>query len=99
MLKDSAEKLGGNDRFEGYCVDLVRELADMLRFRYEIRLVRDGAYGTKNSRGRWNGMIRELIDRVSATVYVVRTHPLTHSSMHGCTLSQYLEGYKFCRRS
>lgn len=63
MLKESREKLRGNDRFEGFCVDLVRDMADLLGFRYELRLVRDGAYGRKDSRGRWNGMIRELVDR------------------------------------
>lgn len=63
MLKDSADKLNGNDRFEGFCVDLLRELALLLGFRYQLKLVRDGAHGTRDSRGRWNGMVRELIDR------------------------------------
>ncbi|CAN8017835.1 unnamed protein product, partial [Ixodes persulcatus] len=63
MLKKSASQLSGNDRFEGFCVDLVRELSLLLGFRYQLRLVRDGAYGTKDSTGRWNGMVRELIDR------------------------------------
>ncbi|EEC03257.1 glutamate receptor, putative, partial [Ixodes scapularis] len=63
MLKKSASQLSGNDRFEGFCVDLVRELSLLLGFRYQLRLVRDGAYGTKDSTGRWNGMVRELVDR------------------------------------
>lgn len=66
MLKESTEKLRGNDRFEGFCVDMVQEISDLLGFRYELRLVRDGTYGTRGPDGRWNGMIRELVDRVSA---------------------------------
>ncbi|CAN7982501.1 unnamed protein product, partial [Ixodes pacificus] len=63
MLKESASRLSGNDRFEGFCVDLVREMSRLLGFRYQLRLVRDGSYGTRNRDGRWNGMVRELIDR------------------------------------
>uniref|UniRef100_A0A131YWC8 Glutamate receptor, ionotropic kainate 2 n=1 Tax=Rhipicephalus appendiculatus TaxID=34631 RepID=A0A131YWC8_RHIAP len=63
MLKSSAHKLRGNDRFEGFCVDLLREISRHLGFRYRIKLVRDGAHGTRDAQGRWNGMVRELIDR------------------------------------
>ncbi|EEC04269.1 ionotropic glutamate receptor, putative, partial [Ixodes scapularis] len=63
MLKKSAPRLSGNDRFEGFCVDLVREMSRLLGFRYQLRLVRDGSYGTRNRDGRWNGMVREIIDR------------------------------------
>ncbi|XP_075739366.1 glutamate receptor ionotropic, kainate 2-like [Rhipicephalus microplus] len=62
MLKKSAHKLEGNDRFEGYCVDLLREISATLGFRYRLKLVRDGAYGTRDSQGRWNGIMRELVD-------------------------------------
>lgn len=66
MFKKSDKPLYGNDRFEGYCVDLLRELSGILGFRYEIRLVEDGKYGAfEESTGQWNGMIRELMDHVS----------------------------------
>lgn len=65
MLKDSALKLSGNDRFEGFGIDLIHELSLMLGFRYVFRLQEDGAYGSiNNATGEWNGMIRELIDGV-----------------------------------
>ncbi|KAH8020295.1 hypothetical protein HPB51_000106 [Rhipicephalus microplus] len=63
MVKSSAHKLRGNDRFEGFCVDLLREISRHLDFRYRIKLVRDGAHGSKDAQSRWNGMVRELIDR------------------------------------
>ncbi|NXW88256.1 GRIK2 protein, partial [Alopecoenas beccarii] len=61
--KKSDKPLYGNDRFEGYCIDLLRELSTILGFSYEIRLVEDGKYGAQeDASGQWNGMVRELID-------------------------------------
>uniref|UniRef100_A0A8C3GLM5 Glutamate receptor n=1 Tax=Cairina moschata TaxID=8855 RepID=A0A8C3GLM5_CAIMO len=63
MFKKSDKPLYGNDRFEGYCIDLLRELSTILGFSYEIRLVEDGKYGAQeDANGQWNGMVRELID-------------------------------------
>ncbi|XP_056142057.1 glutamate receptor ionotropic, kainate 3 [Lampris incognitus] len=62
MLKKSDKALVGNDRFEGFCIDLLKELANILGFSYEIRLVPDGRYGSQDDKGQWNGMIRELIE-------------------------------------
>uniref|UniRef100_A0A3P8S6H6 Glutamate receptor n=1 Tax=Amphiprion percula TaxID=161767 RepID=A0A3P8S6H6_AMPPE len=62
MLKKSDKALVGNDRFEGFCIDLLKELANILGFTYEIRLVPDGKYGSQDEKGQWNGMIRELIE-------------------------------------
>ncbi|XP_035213366.1 glutamate receptor ionotropic, kainate 2-like [Stegodyphus dumicola] len=49
-------------KYEGYCVDLIDEIASDLKFQYRIKEVDDGSYGRKNDLGEWNGMIRELID-------------------------------------
>lgn len=69
MLKKSDKALVGNDRFEGFCIDLLKELSNILGFTYEIRLVPDGKYGSQDDKGQWNGMIRELIEHVSFTSY------------------------------
>lgn len=69
MLKKSDKALVGNDRFEGFCIDLLKELANILGFTYEIRLVPDGKYGSQDEKGQWNGMIRELIEHVSRALY------------------------------
>ncbi|NXX34104.1 GRIK3 protein, partial [Nicator chloris] len=60
--RKSDTALFGNERFEGYCIDLLKELAIILGFSYEIRLVEDGKYGAQDEKGQWNGMIKELID-------------------------------------
>ncbi len=46
-------------------------LAFLLQFNYKIHLVGDGQYGAPTGpNGEWTGMVRELIDRVSATGHV-----------------------------
>ena len=59
MYTESSETKIGNDRFEGFVVDLIRELAEQLGFKYVFKLVDDGKYGT-NDNGVWNGMIGKL---------------------------------------
>lgn len=67
MFKKSDKPLYGNDRFEGYCIDLLRELANILGFTYEVRLVEDGKYGAQDENtGQWNGIVKELMDHVSS---------------------------------
>ncbi|XP_030648078.1 glutamate receptor ionotropic, kainate 1 [Chanos chanos] len=65
MYKKSDKPLYGNDRFEGYCLDLLKELSNILGFTYEVKLVSDGKYGAQNDKGEWNGMVRELIDHIA----------------------------------
>ncbi|KAF3840763.1 hypothetical protein F7725_006625 [Dissostichus mawsoni] len=65
MQRKSEKELIGNDRYEGYCLDLLKELSNILGFTYEVRLVGDGKYGAQNDKGEWNGMVRELIDHIA----------------------------------
>lgn len=70
MLRQNHQDLEGNDRYEGFCVDMLKELADILKFKYRIRLVGDGVYGVPGANGTWTGMVGELISRVGGcTVY------------------------------
>ncbi|XP_055615442.1 glutamate receptor ionotropic, kainate 2 isoform X2 [Toxorhynchites rutilus septentrionalis] len=63
MLKDSPTKLSGNERFEGFGIDLINELSLMLGFNYTFVLQEDGMYGSLNREtGKWNGMVQELLD-------------------------------------
>lgn len=58
------ENKTGNDRWEGYCVDLIRELSNISNFEYELRVLEgeSPSHGARNEKGEWNGLIRELID-------------------------------------
>uniref|UniRef100_A0A5S6QD46 Glutamate receptor n=1 Tax=Trichuris muris TaxID=70415 RepID=A0A5S6QD46_TRIMR len=61
MYKKSVEKLSGNDRYEGFCVDLLERIAEVNKFNYTIHEVKDKSYGTPDAAGHWSGMIGELI--------------------------------------
>jgi ABC-type amino acid transport substrate-binding protein len=61
MLKEDSETLVGNDRYEGFNVDLIEEISQILGFNYTIKLVADGNYGSYDKvKGEWSGMIGEL---------------------------------------
>jgi len=66
MLKpDPDKRLRGNSRFHGFCVDLLDEISKILHFNYTIKPVADGKYGAPvGPKNEWNGMVRELIDKV-----------------------------------
>ncbi|CAJ0914337.1 unnamed protein product, partial [Mesorhabditis belari] len=51
----------GNNKFEGYCIDLLDLLAERIPdFRYEIRI--SEKTGSKRADGSWDGMIGELLN-------------------------------------
>jgi len=57
--------LSGNSRYEGFCIDLLKEIATMVGFEYRIELVPDGKYGVIDlETGEWNGIVRQLMDKV-----------------------------------
>ncbi|XP_043580325.1 glutamate receptor ionotropic, kainate 2 isoform X3 [Bombus pyrosoma] len=63
MLK-SRGNFSGNARYEGFCIDLLKEIAHMVGFAYRIELVPDGKYGVYDyETGEWNGIVRQLIDK------------------------------------
>ncbi|KAH7985118.1 hypothetical protein HPB52_024316 [Rhipicephalus sanguineus] len=63
MLHPEGSNMTGNDRFYGYCIDLIKMLAREIGFKYEFYLTPDGAYGKPQANNEWNGMIKELLDR------------------------------------
>jgi glutamate receptor, ionotropic, invertebrate len=55
MIKDG--NFTGNDRFEGFCIDLLKGIAAQVGFQYTIKLVPDGIYGVYNPETKtWNGI-------------------------------------------
>lgn len=60
MLKESAIERTGNEQFEGFAVDLIEELSKLMGFKYRFKEVSDGAYGIKDEKGDWNGMIGKI---------------------------------------
>ncbi|GAB1597397.1 glutamate receptor, partial [Argonauta hians] len=68
--------LVGNDKYEGYCVELAEHLKRIINIDYIFRIVRDGNYGQKLKNGTWDGMIGELT-RSEANIAIA---PLTITS-------------------
>ncbi|KAM5172927.1 glutamate receptor 1 isoform 4-T4 [Mantella aurantiaca] len=62
MYKKNADEFEGNDKFEGYCVELAQEIAKHVGFKYKLEIVKDGKYGARDSDMKaWNGMVGELV--------------------------------------
>ncbi|XP_011916560.1 PREDICTED: glutamate receptor 3 isoform X3 [Cercocebus atys] len=62
MYKKNHEQLEGNERYEGYCVDLAYEIAKHVRIKYKLSIVGDGKYGARDPETKiWNGMVGELV--------------------------------------
>ncbi|XP_006270958.1 glutamate receptor 2 isoform X3 [Alligator mississippiensis] len=62
MMKKNHEMLEGNERYEGYCVDLASEIAKHCGFKYKLTIVGDGKYGARDADTKiWNGMVGELV--------------------------------------
>lgn len=60
--------LGQPKRYKGFSIDVLDALAKILGFKYEIYQVADGKYGSPTSNGSWNGMIGDLISKVSLSI-------------------------------
>ncbi|KAG8448104.1 hypothetical protein GDO86_015266 [Hymenochirus boettgeri] len=62
MKKKNYEQLEGNDKYEGYCVDLASEIAKHVGIKYKLSIVEDGKYGARDPETKiWNGMVGELV--------------------------------------
>ncbi|XP_044259602.1 glutamate receptor ionotropic, kainate 2-like isoform X2 [Tribolium madens] len=59
---ETTQQLLGNDRFEGFGIDLMDELSSMLGFNYTIIIQEDGYNGNYNATtGEWNGLIGAIL--------------------------------------
>lgn len=96
FIRISREKVDGvvyegNDRFEGYSIDLIDDISKILGFRYVFELVPDNAYGSYNKETKkWNGLVKQLLDRV---------RPLKYNDMHMTELYVIIEGRHGIMRS
>ncbi|KAM9833098.1 glutamate receptor 1a isoform X2 [Syngnathus typhle] len=62
MLKKKHEHLVGNDKYEGYIVELAAEIAKHVGYQYQLKIVSDGKYGARDAETKmWNGMVGELV--------------------------------------
>jgi len=66
MLKQSAVKLMGNERYEGFAIDIIHEMSKILGFNYTFEVQSDNMYGSLNkTTKKWDGMIGRIMSGVS----------------------------------
>lgn len=54
----------GNKRYEGYCVDLMFKIGQLLKFKHTFELVKDNNYGSYDPvKKTWNGLVKRILDR------------------------------------
>jgi len=65
MLKEDSSNRVGNDRYEGFLVDMLDKLAAMFNVNFELQEQADGRYGARDESGNWNGMIGSVISETA----------------------------------
>lgn len=60
-IKQEPYTMSKGSELEGFCMDLLSEVAKKVSFRYKVHLVKDGFYGRVDESGQWNGMIGEVV--------------------------------------
>ncbi|KAM3955104.1 LOW QUALITY PROTEIN: ionotropic receptor 8a [Aphomia sociella] len=51
----------GQPVYEGYCIDLIDKLSEVMNFEYEIVTPKSGTFGIKLPNGTWDGIIGDLV--------------------------------------
>lgn len=68
-MMHAGKNFTGNNRFFGFCIDILERVSQEVGFDYLIDLVPDRKYGAFNPEsGMWNGMVRELMAHVCTIV-------------------------------
>ncbi|KAJ2950838.1 hypothetical protein O0L34_g5181 [Tuta absoluta] len=63
MKRESTQRLSGNMRYEGFCIELIETLAEMLNFNYTFVQQEGNGYGSYNAKTKqWEGMLRTVMD-------------------------------------
>ncbi|XP_017263825.1 glutamate receptor U1 [Kryptolebias marmoratus] len=62
-IKQEPYTMTKGTHMEGFCMDLLSEVAKKLGFKYKVQLVKDNSYGRQDESGNWNGMIGEVVRR------------------------------------
>ncbi|EFN81309.1 Glutamate receptor, ionotropic kainate 5 [Harpegnathos saltator] len=50
----------GKEIWEGYCIDFIQKLSEVMQFDYELVIPEDQDFGKKLPNGEWNGLIGDL---------------------------------------
>jgi hypothetical protein len=67
MLKPDHKDRTGNDKYEGYVVDLIQMISEEINITYEFKLRNDGNGKKDKKTGKWDGLIGEVQELVWGT--------------------------------
>ncbi|CAH1176210.1 unnamed protein product [Phaedon cochleariae] len=63
MLVESPDRLIGNEKYEGFAIDLIDEIAKYIGFQFVLVVRSDNNHGVFNPQsGKWTGMIGDIIE-------------------------------------
>jgi hypothetical protein len=74
------EKEGAPSELKGLVPDLLKKIGPLINATFAINHVNDGLYGSKR-RGYWDGMIGELVNKVSLSCFVRKVCRKEHCIM------------------
>ncbi|XP_072238057.1 glutamate receptor U1 [Leuresthes tenuis] len=60
-IKQEPYTMSKGTQLEGFCMDLLSEVAKKVGFKFKVQLVKDGSYGRQDESGNWNGMVGEVV--------------------------------------
>ena len=69
MYNPTVQALQGHP-YVGFCIDILEKLQEVINFDYDIYLVPDGKFGSRDPVAeQWDGIMREIIERVRSFVW------------------------------
>lgn len=72
MMMHTSKNYTGNNRFFGFCVDILERISRDVGFNYLLDLVPDRKYGVRNpDTGEWNGMVQQLVSHVCCVLITI----------------------------
>ena len=64
-LRSDDGKRAGAHRYEGFCIDMVTALSEILGFTFDIYPAPGGRMGTRLANGSWDGLVGQVMNGVS----------------------------------
>jgi ionotropic glutamate receptor len=69
MTNEYMKNPDGTFVWEGYCIELIEKLANMMEFDYDLVIPEDGDFGVRVN-GIWNGLVGDLAKGVNI-LYII----------------------------
>jgi hypothetical protein len=66
----------GNDRYEGFTIDLLKKISEDLKFQYEIVLTNEYGGPRNIQKTDWGGIVGEILAKVGFQMLVVQNNQL-----------------------